>query len=85
MPYDVLKVEGKYKVINQGDGKVLGTHDTRGEAEAQMRAVYHGERSHNSKPTPGARAGKDSRLNDSYEPIPISEVYVDGRKVNVGE
>lgn len=83
MPYDILKVDGKYRVIKQGGDKTFGTHDTRGEAEAQMRAILHSESS-NIKPTPGARAGGLLRLNDSYEAVPISEVYVDGHRVDTG-
>jgi len=83
VPYDILKVDGKYRVVKQGEEKTFGTHDTRPEAEAQLRALYHSE-SPPAKPTPGTQAGKGMRLNSSYEPEQISEVYVDGRKVNTG-
>lgn len=82
MAYDILKIDGKYRVIVQGKEKTLGTHDTRAEAEAQMRAVVRSEGSGNAQPTPGAQSGKGQRLNDSYLPEPISEVYVDGHKIN---
>ena len=87
MATDIIKVDGKYRVFTQNSkGKPLGTHDTRREAEAQMRAIIHSEGSGNAKPTPGARTGKgDERLNDSYLPEPITEVYVDGRKIDTGK
>lgn len=81
MPYDILKDGSKYKVITQIDQKVLGTHDTRQKAEAQMRAIQIHEGSH-TRPTPGT-LGPDGKsvLNDSYQPEPISKAYVDGRVV----
>ena len=83
MAYDIMKVDGKYRVFKQGDmKKAFGTHDTRRDAEAQMRAILHSE----DKPSPlspGVRAeGKGMVLNDSYIPEPITRVYVDGRAVN---
>lgn len=84
MPYDIFKVDGKYRVFDQlKKGKALGTHDTRKEAEAQMRAILHSE-DPPAKDTPGTYAGKGMRLNSSYEPEQIDAVYVDGRKVNTG-
>ena len=85
MALDIIKVDGKYRVIKQGEEKTFGTHDTRREAEAQMRAINYSEGSHNANPTPGVQAGKGQRLNDSYEPVPISEVYVGGRKITTGQ
>ena len=84
MAYDILKVDGKYRVIKQGDEKTFGTHDTRKEAEAQMRAILHSE-DPPAKPTPGTQAGKGMRLNDSYEPEPIAKVFVDGRAISTGQ
>lgn len=82
MPYDIIKVEGKYRVFAQGGkSKTFGTHDTRQEAEAQMRALKYSEEPP-QKPVPGTQAGKGFRLNSSYEPEAISEVYVDGKKIN---
>ena len=83
MPYDILKVDGKYRVIKQGEERNIGTHDTRKEAEAQMRAILHDE-GPPTKPTPGTQAGSGMRLNDSYEPEPIAKVFVDGRVINTG-
>ncbi len=85
MATDIIKVEGKYRVFEQGSDKVFGTHDTRPEAEAQMRAIEHGSRSHNDQPTPGTRTGKNMRLNSSYEPEPIDTVYVDGKPIATGQ
>ena len=85
MAYDIIKVDGKYRVFKQGDAKkTFGTHDTRREAEAQMRAILHSE---DAKPplSPGVRAeGKGMVLNDGYQPEPITKVFVDGRAVNTG-
>ncbi len=81
MAYDIFKDRGKYKVITQRGQKILGTHDTRHEAEAQMRAIEIHE-NYRTQPTPGTLApdGK-SVLNDSYEPVPITKTFVDGRTV----
>ena len=86
MAYDIVKVDGKYRVFKQGDAKkTFGTHDTRREAEAQMRAILHSEDAP-SPLSPGVRAeGKGMALNDSYIPEPIAKVYVDGRVVNTGQ
>ena len=40
MPYAIKKSGDKYQVINKDTGRVLGTHPTREQAEAQLRAVY---------------------------------------------
>ena len=79
--YDIVKTEGKYRVFEQGKDKTFGTHDTRKEAEAQMRALIHTQ-DPPTKDSPGTYAGKGMRLNSSYEPEAISEVYVGGRKIN---
>lgn len=74
-------------MIKQSDGKVLGTHDSRPEAEAQMRAI-HANEGNRTRPSPGTRhmaKGGLMKLNDSYEPESITEVYVDGRKVQTGK
>ena len=84
MALDILKVDGKYRVIKQGEEKTFGTHDTRREAEAQMRAILHSEDA-KAPPTPGTQAGKGMRLNDSYRPEPITKVFVDGRVINTGQ
>ena len=81
-----MKVDGKYRVFKQGDAKkTFGTHDTRREAEAQMRAILHSE----DEPlplSPGVRAeGSGMMLDDSYMPQPITKVYVDGRAINTGQ
>lgn len=39
-PWKVVERGGKYVVVGQENGKVFGTHDTREEALAQMRALY---------------------------------------------
>ncbi len=83
MPYDVIQENGKYNTIDQKTGKVLGTHDTRDKAESQMRAIGHEEsRRANPLKSPGTKGPGKTVLNSSYEPVPISEVYVDGHKVN---
>lgn len=40
MPYDIYKRKGKWVVVNDETGKVKGTHATRKEALAHMRALY---------------------------------------------
>ena len=85
MAYDIIKVDGKYRVFKQGDmKKAFGTHDTRREAEAQMRAILHSEDAP-SPLSPGVRAGKGMALDDSYRPQPITKVYMDGRAINTGQ
>jgi hypothetical protein len=39
MPYMIRKKGSKFQLVNSETGRVLGTHDTRAEAMAQMRAV----------------------------------------------
>ena len=82
MATDIIKVDGKYRVFEQGSKSDLGEYDTRAEAEAKMAAVYLSSKKHNAGPTPCAQAGGGKRLNDSYEAVPISDVYVDGRKIS---
>lgn len=80
MPYDIIKKEdGKYHVIKQGDGDVPGgEHETRAEAEAHMKALYVNVP--DAHRTPGMRHGGTMKLDDSYQPTPITEIFVDGRK-----
>ena len=40
MPAKVRKQGGKWQCYNPDDGKVYGTHKTRQEAMAQMKALY---------------------------------------------
>lgn len=43
MPWKIERREGRYCVINEDDGENEGCHDSRAEAEAQMRALYASE------------------------------------------
>lgn len=43
MPYKIKKSGSKYKVVKEGDGKVMGTHDTKKEALKQLKALYANE------------------------------------------
>jgi hypothetical protein len=45
MPYDVVRVGRKWKVKTR-DGRVVGSHDTKEQAEAQRRALYANEGKH---------------------------------------
>lgn len=38
-PYHVLKRDGKFLVVKNDDGKVMGTHDTRQKAMKQFAAL----------------------------------------------
>lgn len=40
MPYVVAKVGGKWVVRKRDGGKVMGRHDSKMKAAAQMRALY---------------------------------------------
>lgn len=40
MPYKVVVRNGKHLVVNADTGRVLGKHDSRTKALAQLRAVY---------------------------------------------
>lgn len=40
MPYGIRKKGDKFLTINTETGAVKGTHETREEAEAQMRLLY---------------------------------------------
>ena len=43
MPYSVKKDGSQWKVVKDEDGKVMGTHGTKKEAQAQVRAIYASE------------------------------------------
>jgi len=43
MPWSVQKKGGKFVVAKKEDGKIVGTHDTRQKAEAQVRSLYANE------------------------------------------
>src|SRR3990172_7758442 len=40
MPFAIRQSGGKFQVINKDTGDVKGTHDSEGEAKAQLRALY---------------------------------------------
>jgi hypothetical protein len=40
MPYEIRKKKSKYLVVNAETGDVKGTHATRTQAVAQLRALY---------------------------------------------
>lgn len=40
MPYKVEKDGDKFNVVNENSGEVKATHDTREEAEAQVRLLH---------------------------------------------
>ena len=40
MPYMIRRQDGRYCVVNQDTNRVYGCHDTRDEAEAQLRALF---------------------------------------------
>lgn len=40
MPYAVRRSGDKWQTYNPESGKVYGTHDSKGGAEAQLRALY---------------------------------------------
>ena len=42
MPYRIEERDGKYCVVKETDGKTIHCHETREQAEAQMRAVAAG-------------------------------------------
>lgn len=66
MPYEIHKDGEQYVVRKKGAGKVFGRHKTKAEAEAQMRALYAGEK----------RAGA-RKSDDGDEPAEIC-VYAGG-------
>lgn len=43
MPYDIKKKKGKWLVVKKGGGKVMGEHETKEKAVAQLRALYASE------------------------------------------
>jgi hypothetical protein len=40
MPFEITKQGSKYKVVTTATGKVHGTHPTKRQAVAQLRALY---------------------------------------------
>lgn len=40
MPYDVKENDGKFDVINKDTGEVKATHDTRKEADDQVKLLH---------------------------------------------
>ena len=44
MPYKIQNNDGKFEVVKESDGKVMGTHPTRAKAQAQMEALYANEK-----------------------------------------
>lgn len=41
MPFEIRKSEsGKWEVVSEDSGRVLGTHDTENEAREQQQAIY---------------------------------------------
>lgn len=40
MPYKIRKKGDKWEVYNPDTGKVYGTHDTKSDAEDQVKALY---------------------------------------------
>jgi|FLYL01.1.fsa_nt_gi hypothetical protein len=81
MPWDIRKRDSEYLVVSQTTGEVVGKHKSRDKAERQLRALYANYR---PAATPGAMAhGGRMMLDDTYTPRPITDVFVDGRRVPV--
>ena len=40
MPFDIKKSGNKYIVVKKDDGKVMGTHTSKSEAQRQIAAIY---------------------------------------------
>lgn len=53
MPWKVVREGEKYKVVATNTGRVMGIHDARSKAEAQLRALYAN--------VPDARGGSKKR------------------------
>lgn len=49
MPYKVVKRGNRFAVVKVSDGKTMGKHESRAEAEAQVRALYAAERRRKQK------------------------------------
>lgn len=49
MPYAIERQKGKFAVVKEDDGKVMGTHPTRAKAKAQLSALYAAENKTMSK------------------------------------
>lgn len=43
LPWDIRKQGSQYAVVKSSDGRVVGTHPTKGRALAQLRALYASE------------------------------------------
>lgn len=43
MPYEIVRQGNRYFVKKKDSGKVIGRHDTKQKAEAQIRALYANE------------------------------------------
>lgn len=43
MPYEIVKQGNKYFVKKKDSNKVIGSHDTKQRAEAQIRAIHANE------------------------------------------
>jgi hypothetical protein len=82
VPYDIVKREDGYHVINTRTGEDKGVSKTRAKAEAHMRALYAAE-NRKSESTPGMRFGGSMMLDDTYTPRPIEHVYIDGHRMPV--
>lgn len=66
MPYRIEERDGKYCVVKETDGETIHCHDTREQAEAQMRALY-------------ANAGEKAQKATLY--VPFSKVDHEQRMV----
>lgn len=40
MPYKCIQEGGNWKCVSEDTGRVHGTHHTKGECQAQLRALY---------------------------------------------
>jgi len=61
MPWKVEKRGEKFAVVSKENGDVEGTHDTRSEAEAQVRALYASEDDSNPRADKASRMYKKAR------------------------
>lgn len=44
MPWHKVHTGGKWKVVKDADGKIVGTHDTEADANEQLAALYASEK-----------------------------------------
>ena len=70
-PWKIVRVDGKFKVVGIEDGKVFGTHDTKEQAQAHMRALYAN--------VPDAR--KDARGGDTNITVNVPDFKMPGPQV----